>query len=137
VGVARTGFVVGQLAYWDGSVLMDAATLSAIASCIAAVGVFLNAIQGLLALRQAQRATVVSQMNHDAIQVVDDKVKIVSENVDGHLSKMTAIVAGIDPVTTRAVARELREKAKEEAAVVIATAKTAADQVIKDATEPN
>jgi len=116
---------------------MDAATLSAIASCVAAVGVFLNAIQGLLALRQAQRATVVGQGNRAAIQIVNDKVNVVSENVDGHLSKMTAIVSGIDPATTRAVARELLEEAKEEAVAVIAKAKTAADQVIKDATEPN
>jgi hypothetical protein len=116
---------------------MDAATLSAIASCIAALGVFLNAIQGLLALRQAQRATAFGQKNHDAIQIVDNKVDVVSENVDGHLSRMTDIVAGIDPVATRAAARELREEAKEEAAVVVATAKIAANQVIKDASEPH
>jgi len=109
--------------------MIDAATLSAIAAMIAAVVGFSNSVQNIMLARDARA-------NRRAIQTVDGKVDIVSENVDGHLSKMTAIVAGIDPVTTRAVARELREEAKEEAAVVIATAKTAADQVITDAAKP-
>jgi hypothetical protein len=109
---------------------MDAATLSAIAAMIAAIVGFINSVQNIMLARDARA-------NRRAIQTVDGKVDVVSENVDGHLSKMTAIVAGIDPVTTRAVARELREEAKEEAVAVIAKAKIAADQVIKDATEPN